>query len=727
MKMFKILGTLLVTALLVAGCGGGSTLSGNGGGTASVVSHVSVSTAPSDIAADGTTSATLSATVTDASNVAVSGVEVSFAVSAGGVLTVTQRTTDGSGVATATVKASTATAGTTLTVTATAGSVSGTASVNVIAIQQALSLATDSPQIPSDGSKSAALSAQLTDANNNALAGVTVSFVTNSGVLQIVQAVTDATGVAKATLSAGTDPTNRRIDVTASAAGTMPVAIPVFVTGTTLSLTGPANLVLNGTGTYQMLLTDASNKGIANKIITLTSASGNDLSFPTLTTDASGQASVVLTATNAAAATDTLTVAVLGLSAERQIAVSNQSFTVIAPTAGTKIFLNSAPVTVTAHWLSGGAAQVGQSVDFSSTRGTLSAANALTDASGNASVTITSNNAGPAVIAASGNSVSAEISIDFVAQNPTQIVVQASPATVAVQGQSTITATARDGTNNLVEGQTVSFVLNDTTGGSLSVASAVTDAQGRAQTIYTAGNSTSAANGVSITATVPGHSDTTTLSVGGQAVYLSLGTGNTINAPDDATYSITYAVFAIDALGAARANTPIVFSVLPVSYEKGHRLWSDAAAYWTTVVTTLTAEPSCANEDTDYSGNMTSQGVDLAAGRCPNAPYGLATFAPVKDYNCSGVLDPGNVASVAPSTGVTGSDGKLLVKVNYPKSYAYYATVMLTATTNVSGTQSSTSSTFMLPGSTTDFGTKANAPPGPTSPWGNASVCSSPL
>jgi hypothetical protein len=231
---------------------------------------------------------------------------------------------------------------------------------------------------------------------------------------------------------------------------------------------------------------------------------------------------------------------------------------------------------------------------------------------------------------------------------------------------------------------------------------------------------------VTITAKVGSVSGSTSLSVGGQAVSLSLGTGNTINIPDDASYSITYAVLAIDAHGAAIQNAPITFEILPVSYEKGHRLWSDAANYWTTVISTLPGEASCANEDTDYSGNINSLGADATVGRCTNAPYGASTFAPLKDYNCSGTLDPGNVASVTPSSGVTGSDGKLLVKVNYPKLYAYYVTVMLTAQSNVSGTQSATSSTFLLPGATIDFATKTTQPPGPTSPYGNATVCSSP-
>ena len=68
----------------------------------------------------------------------------------------------------------------------------------------------------------------------------------------------------------------------------------------------------------------------------------------------------------------------------------------------------------------------------------------------------------------------------FVATTPASIDVQASPSTIQTNGQSTIIAIVRDANNNLVEGQTVDFQLTDKTGGSISVASAVTDVQGQA-------------------------------------------------------------------------------------------------------------------------------------------------------------------------------------------------------------------------------------------------------
>jgi len=77
--------------------------------------------------------------------------------------------------------------------------------------------------------------------------------------LTITQGVTNATGTALATLNSGTDPTDRTITVTATA-GTAVATLPVSVTGTSLSLSGPANLVLNNSGSYDVLLTNSSGQ-----------------------------------------------------------------------------------------------------------------------------------------------------------------------------------------------------------------------------------------------------------------------------------------------------------------------------------------------------------------------------------------------------------------------------------------------------------------------------------
>src|SRR5262249_10196327 len=154
-------------------------------------------------------------------------------------------------------------------------------------------------------------------------------------------------------------------------------------------------------------------------------------------------------------------------------------------------------------------AQDGENINFATTRGTLYEHNGtactatpltgpvVTDTDGVARGCVAATNAGPATLSATtDNATVANRIVEFVATVPDEMNLQASPTTVTTTGQSTITAVVRDAANNLVKNQTVVFTLNDVTGGSLSVGSSVTDSQGRAQTVYTASTTTSAANGV---------------------------------------------------------------------------------------------------------------------------------------------------------------------------------------------------------------------------------------
>lgn len=710
MKIFNTLVATLASAIVVAACGGGGsgTLSSGGGGPVGVTTatQVTVTANPTTIAADGSTTSTISAVARDANNALVSGAVITFGATAGAGVAPGSATTDATGTATAKLSNVSAAAGATIKVTATTAGVSGSVNVGVVAIQETLTVVTDTPQIPSDGSAPATLTALLRDANNNALAGVPVSFVPDSGGLTPIRGTTDASGTATASLSTAGDQTNRHITVAVSAGTAAPVTIGVDVSGTSLSLAGPASLVLGGVGVYPVTLTDSGGKGIPTKLVTAKSASGNGITASSFTTDVNGQVSLKLT--GSIGGNDVLTAAVLGQSKDLSIAISTQSFTLTpvgpADGSGTKVNLGATQA-VTATWKSSGAPQVGQTVNFTASRGTLSAPSAVTDASGVAAVSISSVTAGPSIIAASGNSVAAQTVVDFIATAPSQISVQASPASIATQGTSTLTATVRDTANNLVEGTVVQFLLTDSTGGSLSVASATTDAQGRAQTVYKAGNTTSSANGVSVTAqlqSAPSVKSTATITVGGQTYFLSLGTGNSIDSPDAATYKITFAVLAVDSQGAAVPQVPITMKVLPVTYLKGVRTYMLGS--WK--VQSSTPAP-CANEDTDYSGNLNS--------------------LPNKDFNLNGRLDPGNVADVSPSSTVTGADGKVLVFVQYPKDHADYVGVTLVASTNVQGTQSTTTSSFLLPSAAADVNDQAKAPPGPISPYGQASTCSNPL
>jgi hypothetical protein len=569
-----------------------------------------------------------------------------------------------------------------------------------------LTLLTSNPQIPSDGSTSATITALVKDANNNVMSGVTVAFQADSGSLAITQSKTDDNGLALATLNTGSDPSNRTITVTASV-GTTTATVPVGVTGTTLELSGSASLVLNATGNYSAVLKNSAGIGISGAAVTLTSASGNVLTPSNAggTTDSTGHLNFTLAAS--VGGTDTVTASALGLQKAVSVSISTQSFNITAPSDGTQVTIgNSQNVTVT--WLNNNVPVVGQPVVFSATRGTLSQTTAInTDANGQATVSISSTGGGPSVINVSGSGVAAQLNINFVANNPSQIALQAAPATVSVQTQSTITAVVRDAANNLVDGAVVNFHLAaDPTNGSLSAATATTNAQGSAQVVYTAGNSSSGANAVKVVATVSSLGGGTTytantfLTVGGQTVFLSLGTGNKIDDKSgDAIYKITYSVFAVDSNGAALPNVQVTMAILPVAYGKGHMDCSTGE--WLPDYSTATSDADsyksttlCKNEDTDYTGNINSS--------------------------------VGNVAVVSPASGTTDANGKLDVVVTYPRDHSYWVMASLVASTTVQGTQSSTSATFVLPGASEDYNTCTIGPPGPISPYGVGATCANP-
>ncbi len=180
------------------------------------------------------------------------------------------------------------------------------------------------------------------------------------------------------------------------------------------------------------------------------------------------------------------------------------------------------------------------------------------------------------VITATSGTASATRALEFVATVPTTVDVQPSAFTIATGQSATLTAVVRDVTGNLVKNRTVVFTLNDVTGGQLSVGSAVTDSQGRAQTVYTASSTTSANQGVRITATVPGVtptlSDQVALTVARREVFVSIGTGNSILEPNTAQYDIEYVVQVTDSNGNGVPSVPVSVRLLSKQYFKGYRL-----------------------------------------------------------------------------------------------------------------------------------------------------------
>lgn len=593
------------------------------------------------------------------------------------------------------------------------------------AVKYTVSLLSSSPQMPSDGSTPATITALVEDSSNNVVSGVPVTFTASSGAMEVTQGTTGATGTATASLSTGGDTSDRQITVT-GVAGATTATVTVSVVGTKLSLSGPSSLIQGNTGTYTATLVDSAGNPISGESVSLKSANGNTLSASPVTTNSTGEATFTLTAS--ASGSDTLTAAADGISATQAVSVSDESFAFTSPQEGVEIPIGGT-WTVSVTWVNGGTPVASQPVVFATTRGTFGAtgtstATINTNAQGVATLTVSSNNAGPATISANGgtgsNAVSTLVDVDFIATTPTSINVQASPASVVTQAQSSIIATVRDTNNNLVPNQTVDFTLNDLTGGSLSAATAITNAEGQATVVYTAGSTTSATNGVTITAAVQGTSVTssTTLTVSGQTAFLSLGTGNVVleyppGSTDPTQYELPYSVQAVDSSGHGISGVTIAFTVTSLGYLKGGRVYTSPPGTWETVSSTgsgdadlytLDGIDGCLSEDTNNNGILD----------------------PGEDYNGNGKLDPGLVASTDVSSGVTNSAGSTSVNLIYPKDHAYYVAVMLTATATVSGTQSSTSVKFWLPGAAADFNTATTAPPGPVSPYGVATTCIDP-
>src|SRR5262249_51397481 len=135
--------------------------------------------------------------------------------------------------------------------------------------------------------------------------------------------------------------------------------------------------------------------------------------------------------------------------------------------------------TLSVKYLQNGTPQAGVVVSFAATIGTLSASTATTDASGVASVNISSTFAGSSTISATLPNAAAQatLPLSFVASTPTSIVVQITPTALAPNSgtstfsKATITARVADANGNPVANQTVNFSQDqDLSGGTLQTA-----------------------------------------------------------------------------------------------------------------------------------------------------------------------------------------------------------------------------------------------------------------
>lgn len=737
---------------------------------------------------------TLTATALDASLNPIPGVTVAFTASAGALANISA-VTNANGQATAVLT----TGGNTnlppsITVTANVGTIGDSEVIQVVNPVNNITLVSSSPQLPSGAVLTAngvTLTAIVKDSQGVVVAGIPVTFSAPGAAIQITRGTTDASGTATAVLTTGGNPANRTVTVTASSSIGSSNPVQIDVVGTTLQINGPITVGSGQTATYQVLLRDSTLAGIPGRTVTITSSLNNlpPSGSVSVTTDFNGTASFAYTGTNSGNDVLSASAGVLNATASLNLTVTANQLTYLPqcqdlidnelPGDGMmdfggdgqcssladdneSQFIGSGPVVAIGppqqgtrlrfRYTESGVPQAAQLINYSVTRGyvamlvgpppvLLKQSSGVTDVDGYITVDLRSDGsdgAGESILSLQSTSGSSAIkSVQILANVPASLDLQASPATIPVSGSSTLTVVVRDGRNNLVANQRVDFLLTDSTGGTLSAASAITNSVGSATLTYRASTIPSATNGVSVRASIAGGpTDTATITVGGQALFISLGTGNTVAEPSPTVYKLPYSAVVTDAGGnPAPANTIFRLSVISVAYQKGAfqncvtppGVWVPTYTISPPSSSTVFGGSGCATEDTPvgFGNGILDPGEDRNLNNLLDPGEDLdgdGVLDPGEDRG-NGILDPGNVVTV-PST-VPLVDGVADFDLTYPQDRAYWVAVTLRATASVAGSETVAITTFVLPGAAPDYNDCTVAPPGQISPYGTGFSCDS--
>lgn len=722
--------SVLTLILGLTGCGGGGGATGSAtpppttGGTtkptAGPPAAVLLASTAASIKADGTNSTTITATVVDANNLAVSGATVKFTASSGqlgvssgvssssGSVTIPYTALNSTGVVNSTDRTETVTA------SVVGSSVTAQISINVTASSLSLSLGASIPTIKSDGSNTTTITANVTDSNNLAVAGQTVKFTASTGQLGISSGVSSSTGVVTIPFSAlatsGTaDRTNRTESITATIIGTSVIAqIPIKISGSTLSMAASQTIGQVGEAvSLTATALDAAAVGVSAQSIKFSidskSTGAGTLSAATTTTSSNGTTpSVTLTGTapgTVIVKADWLNAAgnsTLSTSTNIEMTAVGISFAITSPTTNPTALTLSASQAISVTVPTAISGVTVANVRFATTLGTwsnaskistvVSVANAVTETltagtnSGNANIQIDALDGSGKVLATlnrifalsatTGSKISLQPSLSTIA-----------PSTGGTTNSATLTATVRDAANNTVGNAPVLFEIVNPTGSGeqISPVVAYTNSSGQAVAIFSSG-ANSTVGGLQIKATVVGTAvtDTKTINVAGTSVSVTLGQANKISSTNDnTTYTQPMSVLVVSSTGGAVAGATVTLSAFPSHYYRGSRDTKCVATYRlanNTIPGIVTAGVTYAfpNEDVNENDFLES-GED---------------YDPIGDgLGLGSITPPHATAGTLPPTVVTDANGVGTFNLIYLKSYAHWVDSRIRAKVVVNGTE----------------------------------------
>lgn len=730
----------LVFLFTMAACGGGGSLSqdnsSGGGGTPTPTINVNVEVTNTDGSAAGTLSSNnelkVTATVTNSNGDKIANTLVTFSLTPDNLAVFNNSagtaSTNAEGVATIGLKVG-ANSGAgeviaTLSTNETAKTTFTSAGTTPVSQTPAsLELYASAVQLASSGSDKVELIALVKNDQNVLMEGVDVSFSVNADAsLQVTQGKSAADGTARAMLSTQNNPENRIITATASTAD-LNKALQVQVVGTQVNINGPASITVNDSVELTVLLQDSDGKPIANQTLNVQSKLGT-LNNNAPVTSGNGQATLTYSATTSGR--DTITASGLNARVEFAIVVQQDEFSFTKVPASDIPLGQSSEIQVT--WKKDGTPFANGNVTFTLSRGQIDGnSSTTTDASGVATLKVKSSNAGRASITATGTDgdgkqVTATQQIEFVATQPSNVFVDASPDILGPDGQtSTITAIVRDADGNLVKGARVAFNVNDVSNGSISPSESTTNSNGVASSVFTSG-SVSSKDKVVITATILDIADTVegtvNLTVGARAFDISVGTGNLIQSPDNASYLKEFSVFVSDSVGRPVANVQLTASVAPDSgsntaYRKGEWVWNSTIDIWQARLVTI---------ETDVNGN--NQIVLKSPHECTNEDANNnGILDPNEDRNGDTFLTPGIVGTIGFKNGVSTTDanGQAILELRYPREYAAWYDSVISVFSESTGSEASASTRFRYTASAADLKNEAAQPP--NSPFGTSNSC----
>jgi adhesin/invasin len=361
-------------------------------------------------------------------------------------------------------------------------------------------LTVDKNSIVGNSSDAATFSAVVKDAHGNPVAGQTVSWSTDRGMLSAATSTTNASGVAI-------------IRLTGSIAGSAQVAAIVngkaAVNAPQVTITpdsssaqiGSGDLTADKTGavadgtekvTYTALVKDASGNPVPGVMVSWGSNLGS-LSAASSSTDASGNATITLTSKQAGSATVTakpgsgaqVSAAAVTFTADGSSAAIGSGDLTVDKT--TVVANNTDRATYTALVKdANGNPVANHTVNWRTDAGTLSGSSSTTGSDGKATIELRHTKAEQATVTATVNTVATDASVvTFIGDVTTARIksgdVKVSKTSIIANNSdsATVTATVRDANDNTLPGINVAW---KTDSGTLSVSTGITNSSGEVST-----------------------------------------------------------------------------------------------------------------------------------------------------------------------------------------------------------------------------------------------------